>query len=394
MINSKILLKERQNKMNIKIDKKDDIILKILHYFITEEDYKPVIINGLDNEIWLENMENDLQLIRINTNYIHNDEQLKNDMYKVKTIMRSIKKNTLSLRMNVLNLLLDTNEDIDFKSTKEYKNVETIKVEKISDFKRNKVVTSFFPKVKDNILNDKMDPIDFFKLTDDMNQKTIKNEKKLAKIFSQKKPIVTYVLIVLNVMIFLLSQIYPKLVGMFGNNYMFIQSRQIYRLITSMFLHGGIMHLLFNMYALYILGSQVERYYGKRRFLLIYFLSGLMGSLFSCVFMKTNVFGVSIGASGAIFGLMGSIAYFTYYYRATLQGVLREQIMPVIVLNLLLGMMIQSIDLFAHIGGLIGGLLISMAIGIGDKGRKSDQINGIIVFILMIIYMFYMTMIK
>ena len=380
--------------MNIKIDKKDDIILKILHYFITEEDYKPVIINGLDNEIWLENMENDLQLIRINTNYIHNDEQLKNDMYKVKTIMRSIKKNTLSLRMNVLNLLLDTNEDIDFKSTKEYKNVETIKVEKISDFKRNKVVTSFFPKVKDSILNDKMDPIDFFKLTDDMNQKTIKNEKKLAKIFSQKKPIVTYVLIVLNVMIFLLSQIYPKLVGMFGNNYMFIQSRQIYRLITSMFLHGGIMHLLFNMYALYILGSQVERYYGKRRFLLIYFLSGLMGSLFSCVFMKTNVFGVSIGASGAIFGLMGSIAYFTYYYRATLQGVLREQIMPVIVLNLLLGMMIQSIDLFAHIGGLIGGLLISMAIGIGDKGRKSDQINGIIVFILMIIYMFYMTMIK
>ena len=119
-----------------------------------------------------------------------------------------------------------------------------------------------------------------------------------------------------------------------------------------------------------------------------------MGSLFSCVFMKTNVFGVSIGASGAIFGLMGSIAYFTYYYRATLQGVLKEQIIPVIVLNLLLGMMIQSIDLFAHIGGLIGGLLISMAIGIGDKGRKSDQINGIIVFILMIIYMFYMTMIK
>ena len=74
--NSKILY-ERDEIMNIKIDKKDDIILKILHYFITEEDYKPVIINGLENEIWLENMENDLQLIRINTNYIHNDEQLR-----------------------------------------------------------------------------------------------------------------------------------------------------------------------------------------------------------------------------------------------------------------------------------------------------------------------------
>ena len=53
--------------MNIKINKKDDIILKILHYFITEEDYKPVIINGLDNEIWLENMENDLKLIKLYT---------------------------------------------------------------------------------------------------------------------------------------------------------------------------------------------------------------------------------------------------------------------------------------------------------------------------------------
>ena len=88
--------------MNIKINKKDDIILKILHYFITEEDYKPVIINGLDNEIWLENMENDLKLIRINTNYIHNEEQFKSDIFKVKTIMKSIKRNTLSFKMTTL----------------------------------------------------------------------------------------------------------------------------------------------------------------------------------------------------------------------------------------------------------------------------------------------------
>ena len=98
--------------MNIKIDKKDDVILKILHYFITEEDYKPIIINGLENEIWLENMQSDLKLIRINTNYIHNEEQLKTDMYKAQSIMRSIKKSTFSFRMNMLNLLLDTGENV------------------------------------------------------------------------------------------------------------------------------------------------------------------------------------------------------------------------------------------------------------------------------------------
>ena len=113
-----------------------------------------------------------------------------------------------------------------------------------------------------------------------------------------------------------------------------------------------------------------------------------MGSLFSCVFMSSNTY--SMGASGAIFGLLGSIAYFTYYYRATLQGLLRSQIVPVILLNLSLGLFVSGIDMMGHVGGLIGGILMSMAIGIGDKGRKTDEINGIIVLILLAIAMTYM----
>lgn len=378
--------------MNIKIDKKDDIILKILHYFITEEDYKPIIINGVEGEIWLENMQSDLKLIRINSNYIHNEEQLKNDTFKANAIMKSIKKSTLSLKMNMLNLLMDAGEYV---KVSDSKNIETIKVDKINDFKENKVVEEFFPKVKDAVLTEEMDPTEFFKLTEDMNQTTIKNEKKLAKIFSPKKPIVSYILIVLNVMIFLYTSIYDqndRLFYEFANNYVYVQNGEIYRLLTCMFLHADIMHIVFNMYALYLLGPIVERYYGKIRFIFIYFISGLLGSLFSCVFMSSNTY--AIGASGAIFGLLGSMAYFTYYYRATLQGILRSQIMPVIIINLGLGLFIPGIDVSAHIGGLIGGILASMAIGIGDKGRKNDQINGIIVTILMIVFMLYMTFVK
>ncbi len=374
--------------MNVKIDKKDDIVLKILHYFITEEDYKPVIINGLDNEIWLENMEKDLKLIRINNNYIHNDTQLKTDTYKAKSIMKSIKKSTLSFRMNMLNLLLDTGDAV----TKfETDNIETIKVDELNDFKKNNVVKEFFPKVKDAVLNDKMDPTDFFKLTEDMNQKTIKNEKKLAKIFSPKKPVITYTLITLNVMIFLFLSLYDQsgnLTYLLSNNKVLVRGGEIFRLFTCMFLHADITHLILNMYALYLVGPQVERYYGKSKFALIYFVSGFLGSLFSCVFSAENVF--SLGASGAIFGLFGSIAYFTYYYRATLQGLLRSQIVPVIVINLFIGFLIPGIDISAHIGGLIGGILTSMFIGIGDKGRRSDEINGLVVLILMILFMIYL----
>ena len=379
--------------MNIKIDKKDDVILKILHYFITEEDYKPIIINGLENEIWLENMQSDLKLIRINTNYIHNEEQLKTDMYKAQTIMRSIKRNTFSFRMNMLNLLLDTGDSVKVIDTK---NIETIKIGEINDFKKNKFVKEFFPKVSDAELTDQVDPVELFKLTEDMNQKTIKNEKKLAKIFSPKKPVITYALIVLNIMVYLFMLLYDTVDQTYfyalANDYEGIQNGQIYRLITSMFLHSDIIHIACNMYALYILGPVVERYYGKTKFLIIYMLSGILGSIFSAAFMSADT--ISIGASGAIFGLLGSIAYFTYYYRATLQGLLRSQILPVILLNLALGFMIPGIDVSGHIGGLIGGILVSMAIGIGDKGRTSDQINGIIVYILMTAAMLYMVFIK
>lgn len=377
--------------MNIKINKKDDIILKILHYFITEEDYKPVIINGLDNEIWLENMENDLKLIRINTNYIHNEEQFKSDIFKVKTIMKSIKRNTLSFKMTTLNLLLDTGENV---SISDNKNIETIKIDGLDDFKKNKFVKEFFPKVSDTNMDDKVDPVEFFKLTEDMNQKTIKNEKKLQKIFSPKKPVVTYVLIVINLMIFLYGMLHgnDELVELFGNNYELVQSGQIYRLFTCMFVHSDTMHILLNMYALYTIGPVVERYYGKGKYLFIYIISGLLGSVFSGVFMSAD--SISIGASGAIFGLLGSICYFTYYYRATLQGILRGSIIPVIVINLIIGFLSPSIDLSAHIGGLIGGILVSMGLGIGDKYRKSDQINGFIVLIVMFAFLMYMMMTK
>lgn len=377
--------------MNIKINKKDDIILKILHYFITEEDYKPVIINGLDNEIWLENMENDLKLIRINTNYIHNEEQFKSDIFKVKTIMKSIKRNTLSFKMTTLNLLLDTGDNV---SIIDNKNIETIKIDGLDDFKKNKFVKKFFPKVKETDFNDKVDPVEFFKLTEDMNQNTMKKEKKLEKIFSPKKPVVTYILIVLNLMVFLYGVLHgnDELINMFGNNYELVQNGEFYRLFTCMFVHADILHILFNMIALYSIGPVVERYYGKSKFLLIYLVSGLLGSIFSGVFMTAD--SISIGASGAIFGLLGSICYFTYYYRATLQGILRGSIMPVIIINLVIGFLSTSIDLSAHIGGLIGGILISMAIGIGDKHRKSDQINGLVVLVLMAVFLIYMMMTK
>lgn len=375
----------------IKIDKKDGIVLKIIHYFVTEEEYKPIIINGVENEIWLENMEKDLKIIRININYIHNTEQFNSDLFKVQSIMNSIRKKTFTFNLDMLNLLLDTGESVNITGIK---HIESIKVDKINDFKSNKIVEEFFPKIKEATLNDKTDPVEFFMMSDDMNEKTMQKEKKLARIFSPKKPVITYTLLILNVLIFIIMLFgyADQLKINLGNNYLLVQGGQFYRLFTCMFLHADLMHLACNMYALYLLGRQVERYYGSLKYLFIYLVSGLLGSVFSAVFMSANT--LSIGASGAIFGLLGSIAYFSYHYRATIQEFLKGSVIPVIVVNLAMGFMIPGIDFYAHIGGLIGGILTSMIIGIGDKSRKKDFINGIIVLLTMFAFMIYFVTIK
>lgn len=142
-----------------------------------------------------------------------------------------------------------------------------------------------------------------------------------------------------------------------------IDAGQWWRLLTPMVLHGSLLHLLFNAWALYLFGTDVERVYGTLRFAAIYLLAGLAGSIASYVF---NPGGLAVGASGAIFGLLGALAAFAYQAR-TLIG--REaskmqigQMATLAAINLLLGFATPNIDNAAHIGGLIVGTLAGLAL--------------------------------
>ena len=114
----------------------------------------------------------------------------------------------------------------------------------------------------------------------------------------------------------------------FGANYgLLIRNGEYYRLITSAFLHIGLLHLLVNSYSLYVIGPQIESFFGKTKYIIIYLVSAIFGNLLSMLFTD----GISAGASGAIFGLLGSMLYFGYHYRVYLEGVLKSQIIPLIV---------------------------------------------------------------
>jgi rhomboid protease GluP len=195
------------------------------------------------------------------------------------------------------------------------------------------------------------------------------------------KPFFTYILLAAIVIIWILMSLaggstsVPVLIR-FGANYgPLILEGEFWRLFTSMFLHIGLMHLAFNAYALFAFGLEMERVYGPDRFIIIYILSGLFGSLASFASRGPNV--LSAGASGAIFGIIGmNLAYF-YLHRENFGQFGRQRMMNTLViigLNLFFGFTIPGIDNMAHVGGLIVGLVLGY--GLAPRYKVADPYMG------------------
>jgi len=128
-----------------------------------------------------------------------------------------------------------------------------------------------------------------------------------------------------------------------------------WRLITSTFLHASILHIAFNMYFLWFVGSAVEQALGRGRFLLVYMVSGLAGSAGALVYTPTSP---TVGASGAIFGILGAALVLERQRNYVLGG----SALALVVINLVLSFAISGISIGGHIGGLIGGTLCTLVL--------------------------------
>ena len=375
---------------SISVRPQDGMVMSLVHYFVTKENYSPIIVHGSKNEVWLENLEGPYKIIRINNNYIHNSEQYEYDVLKVENVIKQIKKKTLSFNFNTLNICVNIG---DYVKPSKTKGIETINAKNIKDFTKQNNIKTAFPEISKKI-NKEIDKVDhLFSMTTDINDKTEKSNKVFENIFRPKRIIMTKIMMALCIVVFALTYILgkgsedPITLVMFGANYApLVKSGQIWRLLTSMFLHAGFLHLAINMYALYMLGSQVENYIGKLKFTGIYLVSGIIGSLMSVLFTNN----ISVGASGAIFGLAGALLYFGFHFRLYLSNALKNQILPIVIINLALGFLIPGIDVAAHIGGLIGGYLSTASFGIVDKTSKQEKINASVALIILIAFLSYM----
>ena len=213
--------------------------------------------------------------------------------------------------------------------------------------------------------------------------------------FKQYK--ITYSLIVINIFGYVLSaflsqslidmdiEVLVDMGALFGP--MTVLDGEWWRLFTAMFLHGGMTHLLMNMFSLYLIGRGVEQYFNTASYLSVYLFSGLLGGLASLYMHPASV---GVGASGAIFGIFGAMGGFFIAHRDKIEAhtkAFMKEFAIIIGINLVIGFSIPSVDVSAHIGGLIvgfiGGYLVS-------KNPKWVWSYSVVMILLMIAVMQYL----
>ncbi len=197
---------------------------------------------------------------------------------------------------------------------------------------------------------------------------------------------ITYTLILINIVIWLCMILYlnrfsdVKLLEVGGLVHFNVVHGEWYRLISSMFLHFNFEHILMNMLSLFIFGKIVESIIGSWRMLIIYIISGLYGNFVSLSFNTTTI---SVGASGAIFGLIGSIFVIMYLSKNFNKKMIGQLLIALVVL-IVFSLFMSNINIMAHLGGFISGVLITL-IGYYFKTQRSLFWSFLIVFLLIFI---------
>lgn len=207
------------------------------------------------------------------------------------------------------------------------------------------------------------------------------------------QPIVMYVFLAIQTFVFLVGYFAPdlQLKGvMFGPYIVYLQ--EYWRFFTPIFVHFGLAHFAINSVVLYFMGQQVEAIYGHTRFLFLYLLSGFLGNAMSFALNEAGV--QSAGSSTALFGMFGAFLILGIHFKNDyrIQGLVR-QFALFVGMSFLFGFFDRSIDIWGHVGGLIGGLLLGNVVGLPKNYGKYSvhirMISGIIFVFLTIIFLIY-----
>lgn len=343
----------------VKLNIESEFVLNLVTYLIQEESY---IFVGNENEIWLENLAHPkVQLLYINAKQRMTGVHANYIMHKIDIISKQIKRKFL--RQSVQGLILNTCEiDPNVETNVDYHGF-IINVYNAEEAHQNDVLVSLFPNISNVNLNVKMS-----ELALELKVQTKKRATKQVRIARFKiMPVVVYSYVALLLLFFAYlwfrQQNLPSafVAIHYGSTYNpLIVAGEYWRLIASSFMHLDFMHLLFNVTFIFRFGSMIENIFGKWRMLVIILISAVMSGLFGFA-LSTNF---SLGASGVAYGFIGASVFLGFELRKTFMPMLKQVIIPMLVISTLFSMFIPNVDHFGHLGGFVGGFLAAAIVSI------------------------------
>ncbi|WP_216830008.1 rhomboid family protein [Alkalihalobacterium elongatum] len=366
---------------------------QLVHHLVTQKNFRVIEVNPSLNEIWLEE-ENPKspKIIRVTRKDVNWSNRLKEDMDNTIVKFNGLRRQLNIRKIFAENIYVSTYSPVDSwhhltgspltiaqeKTVMHTYLIEADVVSKAHELERLKIdVNTEMLVTKSNdyfLLNEVEGEIK--KLKDEVLQKAEERLKAEQAIFQFGKPYFTYILLLTVAAMFVLLELNGGSMRIltlvdFGAKYNpLIEAGEYWRLFTAMFLHIGFLHFFMNSLALFYLGSAVERIYGSWRFLLIYIIAGLFGSIASFAFNDQ----VAAGASGAIFGCFGALLYFGINHRKLFFRTMGMSVIVILIINLSLGFLVPMIDNGAHIGGLVGGFLASFVVLLPKQSFKVRQL--------------------
>lgn len=370
-------------------------IYQIAYHYVKTYQYDVLFVSDQEDEIWLEKKEGKKStVIRFLGRGFDWKNYLKKDIAVVFQKVKAMKRLLRGKVIQIYNVYISEHEPVDdwemLKKPMQLneKHPISMNVYYLSDeqFVEEKIRLE---KDTDITINtaDSQEPIDkesqLHNYKKYLKKNVLDQKEQTQAVFSFGKPLFTYLILAICIGMFVLVELNGGSSSMqplidFGAKYnpAIIEQGEWWRIISSMFLHIGFLHLLMNMLAVYYLGTLVERIYGSFRFLCIYFLAGIGGGIASFAFSPS----IAAGASGALFGLFGALLFFGLHNRKIFFQTMGTNVLVLIGINIVFGLFVPQIDNGAHLGGLVAGFIASGIVHLPKRKETFKQMIAIVLY--------------
>ncbi|WP_284140403.1 MULTISPECIES: rhomboid family intramembrane serine protease [unclassified Virgibacillus] len=373
---------------------------RFVYQLITEHQYDLLFIDEKNEEVWLEKyIDKTSYLVRILSQDFNWKNHLKKDIASVFQRVQGMKRLVRGKRMEIYNIYFASYSPVDewemLKRPMKLKDKTSIMMHVFYFDDQNlheeqARLQQLMPDISllqgsgltEGNLSDSVQ--DYKQYIVNAFKNKVKEEK---QVFSYAKPFLTYILLALNIAMFFLlewkggSQSIDTLISLGAKYNPAILDGEWWRIVSSMFLHIGFLHLVLNMIAIYYLGTVVEKIYGKWRFFVIYMLAGIGGGIASFTFSPS----VAAGASGALFGLFGALMFFGLQYKKLFFQTMGTNVLMLVVINIVFGFIVPQVDNSAHLGGLVSGFIAAGMVHLPQKRHQlRTQLVSILAYCLLI----------